>query len=359
MQKWLATYFVCVDFMLVSQYFYYQGFTIKPAPSHLSSRARGTLGTTPRLASDRTVPRYRTLSAVAANVAAAAALAADERNETRQFRPRHQLNSADHLRSGSQVSRDTGDDEGDENVLADSFHSEGAQILGRKSVSWSTERYGGRGGSVGRSPTLPRITPTLRMTSPESEQIDPSSRGRPLQRDSDFIVEPISADAINRRSSRASRRSAGLVFLGVWAMFSVGTLAGIKRGVPSDDVANVGRVLTSVLSPPDSGLSVTVSFIRDVPLHMTPPPSNRPNIHTFDDTPHHEPLPSDPSAERVLGRIFAWLCTTLYLTSRLPQIWKNVRTIFLQLRSLTFLHHIVVRQEICRGMLHICSSINF
>ncbi|KAJ2923456.1 hypothetical protein H1R20_g13630, partial [Candolleomyces eurysporus] len=31
----------------------------------------------------------------------------------------------------------------------------------------------------------------------------------------------------------------------------------------------------------------------------------------------------EPDFERVLGRIFAWICTTLYLTSRLPQIWKN------------------------------------
>lgn len=28
--------------------------------------------------------------------------------------------------------------------------------------------------------------------------------------------------------------------------------------------------------------------------------------------------------ERVLGRASAWVCTTLYLTSRMPQIWKNV-----------------------------------
>lgn len=200
-------------------------------------------------------------------------------------------------------------------------------MLGRKRVSWSTERYGGRGGSIGRSPTMPRVAPTLRMTSPASaaEFSDSFSRGRSLQRDSDSLVEPVSADAINRRSSRASRRSAGLVFLGVWAMFSVGALAG-KRGLPSDNVTSIGRVLTSAVNPPDS-VYVTETFIKDAPLHSTP--SNQPIVHTLsvdsqrvDDAPHEEP-PSDPSAERVLGRIFAWLCTTLYLTSRLPQIWKN------------------------------------
>lgn len=31
-----------------------------------------------------------------------------------------------------------------------------------------------------------------------------------------------------------------------------------------------------------------------------------------------------PDYERFIGRTSAWLCTTLYLTSRLPQIWENV-----------------------------------
>ena len=39
-------------------------------------------------------------------------------------------------------------------------------------------------------------------------------------------------------------------------------------------------------------------------------------------------LPPDhlppPSFQRIFGRISAWACTTLYLSSRLPQIWKNV-----------------------------------
>lgn len=30
--------------------------------------------------------------------------------------------------------------------------------------------------------------------------------------------------------------------------------------------------------------------------------------------------------QRIVGRASAWVCTTLYLTSRLPQIWKNVST---------------------------------
>ena len=33
----------------------------------------------------------------------------------------------------------------------------------------------------------------------------------------------------------------------------------------------------------------------------------------------------EPQVRRIIGRVSAWICTTLYLTSRLPQIWKNVR----------------------------------
>lgn len=44
----------------------------------------------------------------------------------------------------------------------------------------------------------------------------------------------------------------------------------------------------------------------------------------------HIPLPNQPASyERMIGRISAWCCTTLYLTSRLPQIWKNVSEISL------------------------------
>lgn len=36
-------------------------------------------------------------------------------------------------------------------------------------------------------------------------------------------------------------------------------------------------------------------------------------------------VPAPRDYQRLIGRTFAWLCTILYLTSRLPQIWKNYR----------------------------------
>jgi hypothetical protein len=54
-----------------------------------------------------------------------------------------------------------------------------------------------------------------------------------------------------------------------------------------------------------------------------------------------------PSKDRVVGRIFAWLCTTLYLTSRLPQIWKNVSISHSTIDTLDLMQYAKVRQEIC------------
>lgn len=36
------------------------------------------------------------------------------------------------------------------------------------------------------------------------------------------------------------------------------------------------------------------------------------------------PVPPDQSIVQ-LGRIFAWVCTVFYLSSRMPQLWKNVK----------------------------------
>lgn len=38
-----------------------------------------------------------------------------------------------------------------------------------------------------------------------------------------------------------------------------------------------------------------------------------------------EPVPAPDQGTVQLGRIFAWICTVFYLSSRMPQLWKNVR----------------------------------
>ena len=57
--------------------------------------------------------------------------------------------------------------------------------------------------------------------------------------------------------------------------------------------------------------------------------SPSPSTDAVSDERHAEPNPPyehppPPSWERIVGRISAWICTVLYMTSRLPQIWTNL-----------------------------------
>lgn len=214
-------------------------------------------------------------------------------------------------------------------VLADSFHSEGGRDNGRKRVSWSIERHRTRATSMGR---LSTIVPSLASSS--VIHVDDPRRGSSLGRGSETLAEEetgmVTADALpatstvtSRRNSRAGKKSTTMVFLGAWALFGIGTLVGSKRGLAMNSSVSIGKVL----SPLNPGVRTPIAVTSA--LAEKPPPS--PNfaletLLTFEDQdpPPHEPEPTNPSAERILGRIFAWLCTTLYLTSRLPQIWKNV-----------------------------------
>jgi len=202
------------------------------------------------MSSDRLAPRYRTLSVVAANVAAAAALAAqqNEQADAHQTHRRVTRGSVEYpyRSSASLVSRDTtDDDDGAADMLA-SFHSERAPS---KRISWSTERYSRRGGSVSRTPVLSRSTfnPQLQITptDPVAGPSDALERGRPLQRDVDNAANMIteSPESMRRSSRGASRRGAGMVFLAVWALFGIGTLTGSKSDFIIKDRTRVGRVL--------------------------------------------------------------------------------------------------------------------
>lgn len=286
-QTWLASYFVSVDIILVTQYLYYEH--ARPPPQF----GRPRVGST----SDR---HYRTLSAVAANVSAAAALAAQQHDGLRP--------------SASRVSVSDDMDDSAPAAMADSFHSEG--VPSRKRVSWSTERYVKRGGSVGHAPISRLGSTVLPRFTPAEDAVD---RGRSRQREATPDTRaPVPEGAgqpsdLSKRNSRASRRGASLVFLSLFALHGVRTWTGDSTTLQwgGADVA-VGRVLASV---PVGIIPTTTVGVSRVQVASSDDHPRR--------EPHHDPIPADPSSERFLGRIFAWLCTTLYLTSRLPQIWKN------------------------------------
>ncbi|KAK0463968.1 PQ loop repeat-domain-containing protein [Desarmillaria tabescens] len=293
-QTYLATYFVFVDCTLVGQYIYY---TIRNPPSHVR-------------ALDRPASRYRTLSVVAASVAKAACASRATRRPHRS--PTKSVGAL------TRVSRES-DDEVDDSTLAalaDSFHSEGGR---RTRISWSSERHGGRGGSVGRIPSRGALPTALHMSAPSAEVAEALIRGRSLQRDADADLN-LSQDPEPRR--RSSRRGASMVFFGVWALFSVGALAGSQRHLPlTSTTTRIGNVLAARgvrIPDPQTYSSLMAS---DVPTTFEPVHST--DVYVSISEPSYHQTLFQPSNERVLGRIFAWLCTTLYLTSRLPQIWKN------------------------------------
>ncbi|TFK30013.1 hypothetical protein FA15DRAFT_581170 [Coprinopsis marcescibilis] len=326
-QKYLATYFVAVDCTLVAQYIYYYK-PAKPTTQFGHARVSATPGTARRLSGERGASRYRTLSTVAANVAAAAALAAQQQ-EAQPGSARTLRNlpyGTDELQAGlrsalSPEQYDEDDDDEANPALSDSFHSEGGRRLGRKRKAYSVERHG-RGASIGRYPPLPQSS-TQQLLPADTGATGPASVALV---DADMEeLEP----SRTRRNSRASRRNASMVFLAAWAIFSIGNLAESNRGVVSSSSTNIGRLLfpqslrtdlipAALVREPSTLKISEVTFVAprtedEIELDLLPEDDEDvPDAHA-----------EKPQFDRILGRIFAWLCTTLYLTSRLPQIWKN------------------------------------
>ncbi|GJE87137.1 PQ-loop repeat-containing protein [Phanerochaete sordida] len=334
-QTYLAIYFCFVDCTLVGQYLYYRH-TAKPRPA-LTTRSRAASAAT--IGRGEHAPtHYRALSHVAANVAAAAALAAQQEEQAR-WRPAHSVESRHTVLSAGTGETDDEVDEAALARLADSFHSDGGRST-RKKVSWSRER----GGSIGRGAHPPALSPIARPVSaifPGAPEEDALDRGRPATREVqlDETQHEWAVESSRRRSSRASRKGAGMVFLGAWALFGVGTLVGSRRGLATENAIRIGRVLTNIPTPvpiqsvANRAYSGSANTLDGTLAEETPaPPLDTPI--SFDNLQFEQPIsstraddPDDnhdaPSTDYVIGRISAWICTTLYLTSRLPQIWKN------------------------------------
>ncbi|KAG2158226.1 PQ loop repeat-domain-containing protein [Suillus bovinus] len=316
-QTYLATYFCIVDCSLLAQYFYYGWKPETLSEVYVRTRSR-TISTARRLSLDAS--HYRTLSTVAGDVAAAAALGAfSESHPEHRVTRKHVVVDESFDDTPPQVVEEAQDevDGAVLSALSESFHS------GRKRVSWSQERHDHQPGARSQ----PVVPTSLQITAPQRE-FAAFSRGRSEQRMADaedIEVEQSSSRTASghRASSRASRRGASMVLLGFGALFSVGALTNAHSRSLVERSDSVGQVLVDEVDVPhpltasshdtayhvsssDAGV-VTVKF----PLALS---QNESRSQSSEDS---------PSAERVIGRIFAWLCTSLYLTSRLPQIWKN------------------------------------
>ena len=290
----------------------------------------------------RSASRYRTLSVVASNVAAAAAAAAQQDGHRAPSSARYSQSIQHRLyeRSRSATSRPLADGDpgyGDEEnppVMTDSYHSDRGRETTGKRVSWSIERHRNRAASVGEAPTALHNLPIdpLPGLNVENHEHPPNESSTPVA---------------SRRGSRASRRGSTMVFLGAWALFGIGTLASRRTGMPMSTTNDVGHVLVS-----------GHNLEHLTPIYPSDPDLSNPSVNeldTFhpnfayprDDT--VDESPQQPSSEQVLGRIFAWLCTTLYLTSRLPQIWKNVsrNNYLVELPSDTLLKYVRKSVQVC------------
>ncbi|KIK92407.1 hypothetical protein PAXRUDRAFT_147397 [Paxillus rubicundulus Ve08.2h10] len=313
-QTYLATYFCMVDCCIISQYIYYGGGP-KTAPIAYARPRSRTTSSVGGLSIDAS--HYRTLSAAAGSIAAAAALAAypEAHTEHRYARKRGEEHPIDDHVSIPRVP----DDEVNDAVvsaLSDSFHSDNGR---RKRVSWSQERHERQ-----PRPRMSPVIPSLHSAAAAAAL----ARGRPLQREGEAEEFSEEQEQTERRAgSRASRRGAGMLLLGVWALFGIGRYAG---GGTRPSVGSEGGI-GSVLVP-----NANLDLVKAGGLPVAYDPSiHLPNLHPSSVDVRMSPLPGNAvfdeqgqpnekqSYERVLGRIFAWLCTTLYLTSRLPQIWKN------------------------------------
>lgn len=214
--------------------------------------------------------------------------------------------------------------------MIDSFRSEqGGGDHSSKRVSWSIERHRGRAASVGQAIRLP--LPNALDNIPDGFPFSQSADAHPeLSLHPNQDLNETTSPVISSRGFRASRKGSTMVFLSVWALFGFGTLVH-QRTTLTSNVTEVGQVLAST----SIHNSIPIAFDDHGSLlsreDMNPAALRLESAHLFlEDKEHkfpvdpHEDPHEDPSSEQVLGRIFAWLCTTLYLTSRLPQIWKNV-----------------------------------
>ena len=193
-------------------------------------------------------------------------------------------------------------------------------VLMGSSYSEGGRRARGRGKHVSWTRGSPRRDNEDSQLVDDVEPPSRTARGRQLTRpnvgDSHVAIEePTLAEVDLRRARRASgasavsasasRRSASIVFLAVFTLFTFSSHSGIRRSVTGSE----GRVLNLIPRRIPSPSSIVIA--SDSVVHV-----NR-DVATF--------IFPD---KRIVGRLSAWTCTTLYLTSRLPQIWKNVSNVY-------------------------------
>jgi hypothetical protein len=275
---------------------------------------------------------YLDLYAAALDVARAAERVSSRRSESRKAKLSRQTTS-------NTISHDDArDGDGGGGGMMDSFHSElSAQsrtssnhdLEERRKMSSSTQTLDrGRGRNMRRDLVLSSPMPPPRTLEGEDEDrldaLPNTGTG----------VEGVERPGMGRSKSRSlsvvrtqsgkgkGRRAAGVAFM------SLGLIARFGGITPRMKENGVGRVLERHRE------TVETTIRHPNPFLFGPNIGQTSNYYTTVEIPertykthdhgHEDPEPEAPSFKRLFGRTSAWACTTLYLTSRLPQIWKNV-----------------------------------
>jgi hypothetical protein len=279
---------------------------------------------------------YLDLYAAALDVARAAERVSSRRSESRKAKLSRQTTS-------NTISHDDGEG------MMGSFHSElSAQsrtssnhdLEERRKMSQSTQTLDrGRGRNMRRDLVLSSPMPPPRTLEGEDEdRLDalPNNGVEGVERPGMGRSKSRSLSVVRTQSGKGKgRRAAGVAFM------SLGLIARFGGITPSG--TGVGRVLDRNMETERTTILHPNPFLYgpDIPFETT-------NYYTTIELPegaykahdhgHEDPPPESPSFKRLFGRTSAWACTTLYLTSRLPQIWKNVSLFFLPLLTSTIIY---------------------
>lgn len=113
-----------------------------------------------------------------------------------------------------------------------------------------------------------------------------------------------------------TRRGSSMVLLGIGALFAFARLP----GPDTDLVPNTMRTTALGLHP----LANSSATLHDTSLLAAPRHPFLLYMPTHDSKPDRTERRRPPLAfGQLVGRVLAWLCTLLYMTSRMPQIWTN------------------------------------
>ncbi|KAK6903023.1 hypothetical protein I203_108284 [Kwoniella mangroviensis CBS 8507] len=261
-----------------------------------------------------------------------------------------------------------------EEDLADSFHSElshksssiinggGGGSPRRMTQSTGTLLNDNRGRSITRSPIhpispLPNTNTISKSNSSSNDDLDglPTSGtlglylggvgggNGELQKREHQRSQSRSLSLVRGSGGRGGRRAAGVAFMSLGLLVGWGGLSNSGNG-NGRSVKSVGRVLvessgglsniyqqSSYNSHRNSHISSSSSSSGyESSLHLEVEDISgyiegiiNTNQRESPTAPPPHPPDEPPSFQRIVGRVSAWACTTLYLASRLPQIWKN------------------------------------